>query len=58
MTATVKYRVATYFGSIKVNCDPNEEDETIIARAKRKLTSQVGFLPTGSESWKVTERVT
>ncbi|SEJ16221.1 hypothetical protein SAMN05192553_102698 [Cyclobacterium xiamenense] len=57
MTATVKYRVATYEGEIQVPCDPNEESEAIIAKAKRIVTRQAGgSLPWGSQSWRVTCR--
>jgi hypothetical protein len=57
MTATVKYQIATYLGVIKVNCTPDEDDENIIARAKRILRSRSGSFPLGYESWKVIERV-
>jgi len=52
-TATVKYQVATYEGEIQVSCQHDDENETIIARAKAKLTRQVGFLPYGYQSWSV-----
>ena len=56
MTATVKYQVATYAGEVTVNCEHNDEDEFIIARAKRQLVNRVGSLPYGCQSFKVTER--
>ena len=57
MIATVKYQVATYSGEVKVNCDENDEDEYIIAKAKRIVTQRAGgSLPFGYESWKVVER--
>lgn len=57
MLATVKYQVATYSGEVKVNCDKNDEDEYIIAKAKRMITQRSGSpLPFGYESWKVVER--
>lgn len=57
MIATVKYRVATYSGEVQVNCDENDEDEYIIAKAKIIVTQRSGgSLPFGSESWKVVER--
>ena len=34
MIATVKYQVATYSGEVQVNCDENDEDEYIIAKAQ------------------------
>jgi hypothetical protein len=56
-TATVKYRVATYEGEVQVTCDPNDENERIIAKAKNIVTRQAGGpLPYGSESWKVISR--
>ena len=57
MIATVEYQVATYSGEVKVNCDENEDDEFIIARAKRMLENRAGgSLPFGYEIWKVVER--
>jgi hypothetical protein len=57
MEAKVQYRVATYRGTVSVNCEPNDEDEHIIAKAKKIVTKQArGSLPFGSESWKVIER--
>lgn len=57
MIAIVKYQVATYSGEVQVNCDENDEDEYIIAKAKRILTQKSGgSLPFGYESWKVIER--
>jgi hypothetical protein len=57
MIATVKYQVATYSGEVQVNCDENDDDEFIIARAKRIVTKRSGgSLPFGYESWKVVER--
>lgn len=57
MTATVKYQVATYSGTVRVVCDENEEDEYIIARAKKILRQRSGApLPYGYEHWKVIDR--
>ena len=56
MQATVKYQIATYSGEITVNCDPDDENEVVIARAKRILRSQVGSLPFGYESFKIIDR--
>ena len=56
MIATVKYQVATYSGEVKVNCNENDIDEHIIAKAKRILTQRTGPLPFGYERWKVVER--
>ena len=57
MITTVKYQVATYSGEVQVNCNENDEDEVIIAKAKRIVTQRSeGSLPFGYESWKVVER--
>jgi hypothetical protein len=54
MTRTVNYRIATYSGSVTVNCDENDDNETIIAKAKTVVTRQAGgSLPYGYESWTV-----
>lgn len=57
MLATVKYQVATYSGEVQVNCNENDEDEYIIAKAKRIVTQGAGGqLPFGYECWKVIGR--
>lgn len=57
MIATVKYQVATYSGEVQVNCDENDSDDYIIAKAKRIVRQKAGgSLPLGYESWKVVER--
>lgn len=57
MTVTVKYWIATYEGDVDVTCDPYDEDDMIIAKAKRIVTRQAGgSLPFGYEKWKVIER--
>ena len=57
MTATVRYQVATYQGEVIVNCNENDEDEYIIAKAKRIVKQRAGgSLPFCYESWKVVER--
>ena len=58
MTATVYYKVGMYEGTIHLNCDPNEDNEYIIARAKKILLQQAKSFPLGIyyESWKVTAR--
>ena len=50
---TVRYQIATYEGEVQVSADENEEDETIIDPARKKLQTRVGSLPFGSESWKI-----
>ncbi len=57
MLATVKYQIATYSGTVKVNCTENDGDEYIIAKAKRIVTHKAGgSLPFGYENWKVVGR--
>lgn len=57
MIATVKYQIATYFGEVQVNCNDNDENEYIIAKAKRIVTQRAGgSLPFGYESWEVINR--
>lgn len=57
MTATVKYQIATYSGEIEVPCDPDEDNDEIIARAKRIEIRQFGgSFPFGYENWKVVDR--
>lgn len=57
MIAIVRYQVATYSGEVQVNCNENDEDECIIAKAKRIVAQRAGgSLPFGYESWKVVER--
>ena len=57
MIATVRYQVAAYSGEVHVNCDENDEDEYIIAKAKKIVARRAGgSLPLGYESWKVIER--
>ena len=57
MKATVKYQIETYSGEVQVNWNENDEDECIIAKAKRIVTQRSGgSLPYGYESWKVIER--
>lgn len=57
MLATVKYQVATYSGTIQVNCNEDDEDEVIIAKAKSQLQKNSGgSLPYGYQSFKIVER--
>ena len=57
MIATVRYQVATYSGEVRVNCNENDEDEYIIAKAKRIVKQKSWRLAAfGYESWKVVER--
>jgi len=58
MTATVKYRIGTYQGTITVNCQECEDAESIIARAKALLKKRSGGYPLGlySESYKIVKQ--
>jgi hypothetical protein len=56
MTTKVKYQIATYSGTVSVPCDENDENEHIIAKAKRIINLKSGPLPFGHESWKVISR--
>lgn len=55
-TAIVKYQIATYSGEIQVNCDPDDDNEIVIGKAKAKLRRLYGELPFGYQSFKVIER--
>jgi len=46
MIATVKYQVATYSGVVQVNCNENDDDEYIIAKAKKNSYSKGWWLTT------------
>lgn len=54
MKAKVHYQIATYSGIEEVFFDdPNEENETLIARAKKQLRRKSGELPFGCQSFTV-----
>jgi len=54
--ATVEYQIATYNGTIDVNCDPNDDNDVVIAKAKAQLKRKVGTFPFGYQSWVVKSR--
>lgn len=56
MKAVVRYHIANYSGEIEVGCDPDDDNDVIIAKAKRYLRNRVGNFPFGYESWKVIDR--
>jgi hypothetical protein len=56
MIAIVKYQIATYSGEVNVPCDPDDDNDVIIAKAKRILRNRAGSFPFGYESWKVVDR--
>ena len=53
MISVVKYQVATYKGELIVSHDPDDDNEQIIAKAKKKLSREAGVLPLGYQSFKV-----
>ena len=54
MNAKVHYQIATYSGTVAVYYDdPNEENEYLIAKAKKILRRTCGELPYGYQSFKV-----
>lgn len=51
MIARVRYQVGTYSGEVQVGCDENDENETIIAKARRIVKQKSGgSLPLGYEN--------
>ena len=56
MIAIVKYQITTYSGEVTVNCDKNDDNEYIIAKAKRILKNRSGEFPFGYQSWTVLNR--
>lgn len=56
MLRTVKYQIATYSGEVSVNCDPDDDNEMIIARAKKIIRQKAGgYLPFGYEHFEIVE---
>jgi hypothetical protein len=50
----VKYQVATYSGFVSVRVSEDDDNDTIIAKAKAKLRRQSGgTLPFGYQSFKI-----
>jgi hypothetical protein len=56
MVATVKYQIATYSGEISVNCNGNDDNDHIIAKAKSRLRRECGSFPLGCQSFQVVAR--
>lgn len=55
--ATVQYQIGTYSGTIDVvDTDPNEDNETIEARARAELKRRIGSLPPGAETFRLIAR--
>lgn len=55
-TAIVKYQIATYSGEIQVNCDPDDDNEVVISKAKARLRRLYGELPFGYQSFSIVKR--
>jgi hypothetical protein len=55
-TATVKYHVATYSGTVQVLCNEDDDDFILISRAIAVLVRQTGPLPFGYRYFEVTDR--
>ena len=60
-TAELRYRVGAYSGTIEVQCDPDDDTETVIAMGKaklRRLSPGGSYYPSGccSESWREVDR--
>jgi hypothetical protein len=57
MIATVKYDIGQYSGIVNVNCDSDEEDESVLARARRQVSQRYGMpLGISADMWKVIGR--
>jgi len=55
--ATVKYQYGCYNGEVTIPADENDDNETIISKAKAQLKRKGYFtLSMAYESYKVTER--
>lgn len=54
MIVRVRYHVATYSGIVRVSVEPEDDNETIAAKARGQLRRQCGGeLPFGSQSFRV-----
>ena len=56
MLATVEYQIATYSGTVSVTCEPDDDEEIIISKAKEQLRRKAGILPFGYQSWKILKK--
>lgn len=52
----VRYQIATYSGEEIVYCSPDDDQDYIIAKAKKQLTRKAGTLPYGYQSFKIVSR--
>ncbi len=57
MLATVKFQIGTQEGIVNVNVEPGDEDEAVIAKAKRLATQRYpSTIGIASETWTITGR--
>jgi len=57
--AKVRYFIGPYTGTLEVNCNAFDDDNLIIARAKKQLMKSAGGYPVGMcyESFQIINRV-
>lgn len=57
-TATVKYQIGSYKGTLKVVVDENDSNDIVIAKAKAQLDREAGTeLPIGDVNFVVINRI-
>ena len=54
--AMVKYQHGAYKGVVEVQCDDNDDNDVIYARAKREIFRNIPGLSTCYESFKINSR--
>lgn len=52
----VRYVVASYSGTVEVLARPDEDDDTVCARARGQLRRRSGSLPWGAHRFRVLSR--
>lgn len=53
----VDYQIATYSGKVEVECDEDDGNDVVIAKARERLRREsCGSLPFGCESFNVESR--
>lgn len=55
VTHIVSYQVATYKGTEKVTCHPDDDTDCVIAKCAAQLNRKYGALPMGYQSFKIIE---
>ena len=53
MIVKVHYQIATYSGVELVSCDPDDDSEVIVAKAKKQLKQKTGDLPFGYQNFAI-----